>query len=203
MPPTPPTDTPRPKIIRGVPPEKQDPVIKYKDIGKEGSGQSDWGTGEQGYKQPNTPVEKMRLVLRLTSMYVPLIILVCDRKNLPYKVCPESPTQLQVQPLTRRIMCSTSSGGIGEISNWIFVKLFTAFICIYIPLPMTTKVDRTYVYPEKIRPFSPAIKHVVQNSLLNRLPIDVPATCIHALVRRDTDVREKWNKVPNRLDLTE
>ncbi|KAJ8582096.1 hypothetical protein M405DRAFT_831288 [Rhizopogon salebrosus TDB-379] len=57
---------PKPKITRGVPPEKQDPVIKYKDIGKESGSQSEWGTGEQGYKQPNTPVEKMR-------------------KNLPYK----------------------------------------------------------------------------------------------------------------------
>lgn len=60
-PPTRPAESaPRPKITRGVPPEKQDPVIKYKDIGKEGGSQSDWGTGEQGYKQPNTPVEKMR-----------------------------------------------------------------------------------------------------------------------------------------------
>ncbi|OAX42076.1 hypothetical protein K503DRAFT_734293 [Rhizopogon vinicolor AM-OR11-026] len=57
---------PKPKITRGVPPEKQDPVVKYKDIGKERNSQSDWGTGDQGYKQPNTPVEKMR-------------------KNLPYK----------------------------------------------------------------------------------------------------------------------
>jgi hypothetical protein len=51
---------PKPKITRGVPPEKQDPVIKYKDIDKESGSQSEWGTGEQGYKQPNTPVEKMR-----------------------------------------------------------------------------------------------------------------------------------------------
>ncbi|KAG2050605.1 precursor to secretory protein Ssp120 [Suillus hirtellus] len=57
---------PKPKITRGVPPEKQDPVVKYKDIGKESDSQSEWGTGEQGYKQPNTPAEK-------------------TRKNLPYK----------------------------------------------------------------------------------------------------------------------
>ena len=50
----------RPKITRGVP--KQDPAVKYKDIDKETENQSEWGTGEQGYKQPKTPGEKMRLV---------------------------------------------------------------------------------------------------------------------------------------------
>jgi len=66
----PPADSaPKPKITRGVPPEKQDPVIKYKDIGKESDSQSEWGTGEQGYKQPSTPVEKTRLVSRLNSMH--------------------------------------------------------------------------------------------------------------------------------------
>jgi len=60
-----PESAPRPKITRGAPP-KQDPSVKYKDIEKEKEGQSEWGTGEQGYKQPNSPAEKMR-------------------KNLPYK----------------------------------------------------------------------------------------------------------------------
>ncbi|KAF8131644.1 hypothetical protein EV363DRAFT_1330615 [Boletus edulis] len=55
---------PRPKITRGAP--KQDPADKYKNIAKEKENQSEWGTGEQGYKQPKSPVEKMR-------------------KNLPYK----------------------------------------------------------------------------------------------------------------------
>jgi hypothetical protein len=54
----------RPKIMR-VPPT-QDPAEKYKDIDKETESQSEWGTGEQGYKQPKSPAEKMR-------------------KNLPYK----------------------------------------------------------------------------------------------------------------------
>ncbi|KAN0100207.1 hypothetical protein V8E55_000191 [Tylopilus felleus] len=63
----PPTETialPRPKITRGAP--KQDPAVKYKNIDKEKENQSEWGTGEQGYKQPKSPAEKMR-------------------KNLPYK----------------------------------------------------------------------------------------------------------------------
>ncbi|KAF9245664.1 hypothetical protein BU15DRAFT_40778 [Melanogaster broomeanus] len=55
---------PRPKITRGAP--KQDPSVKYKGIAKEKENQSEWGTGEQGYKQPKSPAEKMR-------------------KNLPYK----------------------------------------------------------------------------------------------------------------------
>lgn len=56
-----PESVPRPKIMRGVP--KQDPAVKYKDIAKETENQSEWGTGEQGYKQPKSPVEKMRSVL--------------------------------------------------------------------------------------------------------------------------------------------
>lgn len=52
---------PRPKITRGAP--KQDPAVKYKDIEKETESQSEWGTGEQGYKQPKSPGEKMRSVM--------------------------------------------------------------------------------------------------------------------------------------------
>ncbi|KAI9570144.1 hypothetical protein HD554DRAFT_2019235 [Boletus coccyginus] len=59
-----PESAPRPKITRGAP--KQDPAEKYKDIDKEKGDQSEWGTGEQGYKRPKSPVEKLR-------------------KNLPYK----------------------------------------------------------------------------------------------------------------------
>ncbi|EGO31141.1 hypothetical protein SERLADRAFT_455850 [Serpula lacrymans var. lacrymans S7.9] len=63
---TPVADVPKPKITRGTPPEKLDPNVRYKDIDKEGETQADWGTGDDGYKQPKSPVEKMR-------------------KNLPYK----------------------------------------------------------------------------------------------------------------------
>ncbi|KAG6336235.1 hypothetical protein ID866_2854 [Astraeus odoratus] len=57
---------PKPKITRGVPPEKQDPAVRYRDIGKESVSQAEWGTGEQGYKQPKSPAERLR-------------------KNVPYK----------------------------------------------------------------------------------------------------------------------
>jgi len=56
----------KPKITRPTPPEKQDPRIKYQDATKEKDTQSEWGTGEEGYKSPKSPAEKLR-------------------KNLPYK----------------------------------------------------------------------------------------------------------------------
>jgi len=57
---------PKPKVTRMTPPEKQDPAIKFKDVGKEAAGQAEWGSGEAGYKPPSSPSDKMR-------------------KNLPYK----------------------------------------------------------------------------------------------------------------------
>ncbi|KAH7930452.1 hypothetical protein BV22DRAFT_1028422 [Leucogyrophana mollusca] len=55
----------KPKITRGSPPVKQDSQAKLKGMVKDGA-PAEWGTGEQGYKQPKSPTEKMR-------------------KNLPYK----------------------------------------------------------------------------------------------------------------------
>lgn len=51
---------PKPKIVRGVPPERLDPSVRYQSIGKDSAGQSEWGTGEQGYKQPKSPAERLR-----------------------------------------------------------------------------------------------------------------------------------------------
>lgn len=51
---------PKPKITRGVPPERLDPSVRYKSIGKDSAGQAEWGTGEQGYKQPKSPAERLR-----------------------------------------------------------------------------------------------------------------------------------------------
>ena len=72
----PPTETialPRPKITRGAP--KQDPAVKYKNIDKEKENQSEWGTGEQGYKQPKSPAEKMRSVfLSQRDLYMLIVI---------------------------------------------------------------------------------------------------------------------------------
>lgn len=80
---TPPISESKPKTVRGTP--KEDPETKYKDIDKDKENLSEWGTGEEGYKQPRSPVEKMRYVL-LLSVRSSMSDLGC-RKNLPYKVC--------------------------------------------------------------------------------------------------------------------
>ncbi|KAH9486439.1 putative calcium-binding protein [Psilocybe cubensis] len=53
-------------VTRVTPPEKQDPEVKYKNAGSEGVRKGEWGTGDQGYKPPTDPSDKLR-------------------KNLPYK----------------------------------------------------------------------------------------------------------------------
>jgi hypothetical protein len=53
-------------VTRVIPPEKQEPEVKYKDAGTVGARKGEWGTGEAGYKPPTEPGEKLR-------------------KNLPYK----------------------------------------------------------------------------------------------------------------------
>jgi hypothetical protein len=53
---------PRPKFTR--PREMQDPTVRFQDLVREGK--SEWGSGEEGYKPPKSPSDKMR-------------------KNLPYK----------------------------------------------------------------------------------------------------------------------
>jgi len=54
------------KPINRVPPEKQDPLVKFKNAQSEGARKGDWGTGEGGYKSPTEAGDMMR-------------------KNLPYK----------------------------------------------------------------------------------------------------------------------
>ncbi|KZP28919.1 hypothetical protein FIBSPDRAFT_917554 [Athelia psychrophila] len=57
---------PNPKVTRVTPPEKQDPAIRYKDAASEKDKTSEWGVGDEGYKPPSSPSDKMR-------------------KNVPYK----------------------------------------------------------------------------------------------------------------------
>ena len=56
-----------PKIVREVPPEKQDPALRFRKAKEEGMVSDEWGVGDGGYKIPKTPGERMR-------------------KNVPYKV---------------------------------------------------------------------------------------------------------------------
>jgi hypothetical protein len=53
-------------LKRVPPPEKQDPIVKFKNAQSEGTRKGEWGTGEGGYKPPAGAGDMMR-------------------KNLPYK----------------------------------------------------------------------------------------------------------------------
>ena len=55
------------KFERQIPPEQQDPAVRFRQAKAESEAFGEWGSGEGGYKSPKSPSEKMR-------------------KNLPYKV---------------------------------------------------------------------------------------------------------------------
>lgn len=60
-----------PKITRQTPPERKDPSERYKDAKADSANHDAWGTGEGGYKVPNSPSERMRyVVLLLTDVEV-------------------------------------------------------------------------------------------------------------------------------------
>ncbi|KAG6911305.1 hypothetical protein DXG01_002144 [Tephrocybe rancida] len=59
-------EPPVPKVTRVTPPEKQDPSIRFKGASAEGKRKGEWGTGDEGYKAPTEPSDRMR-------------------RNLPYK----------------------------------------------------------------------------------------------------------------------
>jgi Ca2+-binding EF-hand superfamily protein len=56
----------KPKLTRVTPPEKQDPAVRYREASKQREKKAEWGSGDDGYKSPTSPSDKMR-------------------KNLPYK----------------------------------------------------------------------------------------------------------------------
>ncbi|KAG6841564.1 hypothetical protein C0991_009599 [Blastosporella zonata] len=55
-----------PKVTRVTPPEKQDPSVRFREASEEAKRKGEWGTGDDGYKAPREPSDKMR-------------------RNLPYK----------------------------------------------------------------------------------------------------------------------
>jgi len=55
-----------PKVTRVTPPEKQEPEVKYGSAAGDSKAKSEWGEGEEGFKTPKTPAERLR-------------------KNVPYK----------------------------------------------------------------------------------------------------------------------
>ena len=57
----------KPKVTRVTPPEKQDPEVRYGGAKEESKDRPEWGSGDEGFKTPKTPAERLR-------------------KNVPYKV---------------------------------------------------------------------------------------------------------------------
>jgi hypothetical protein len=93
----------KPKVTRVTPPEKQEPEIRYGGAKEESKNKAEWGSGDEGFKTPKTPAERLR-------------------KNVPYKVnYPLSnPQSVACRSLINRILgCSTSSSGPGETSDSI------------------------------------------------------------------------------------
>jgi len=56
----------KPKVTRVTPPEKQEPEVRYGDAKEESKNKAEWGSGDEGFKTPKTPAERLR-------------------KNVPYK----------------------------------------------------------------------------------------------------------------------
>ncbi|KAJ3995484.1 precursor to secretory protein Ssp120 [Lentinula boryana] len=66
QPESPPVEAPNPKVTRVVPPEKQDPAVKFRDAKAQADAKGAWGAGDDGYLPPVDAGDKMR-------------------RNLPYK----------------------------------------------------------------------------------------------------------------------
>lgn len=95
------TQPQNPKVTRVTPPEKQEPEIRYGGAKEESKNKAEWGAGDEGFKTPKTPAERLR-------------------KNVPYKVncLLSNPQSVACRSLINRTLgCSTSSGGPGEISD--------------------------------------------------------------------------------------
>ena len=91
----------KPGVTRVTPPEKQEPELRYGGAKEESRNKAEWGSGDEGFKAPKTPAERLR-------------------KNVPYKVnCSLSyPRSVPCRLLIKRILgCSTNSGGLGETSD--------------------------------------------------------------------------------------
>lgn len=99
---------PNPKVTRVTPPEKQDPAVRYKDAASEKDKTSEWGVGDEGYKPPSSPSDKMR-------------------KNVPYKVrLALYYSSASLLNSTDRNVCSINSVVTGAISEYMYhVHLFS------------------------------------------------------------------------------
>jgi hypothetical protein len=108
----------KPKITRSTPPEKQDPRIKYQDATKEKDTQSEWGTGEGGYKSPKSPVEKLRYVsYSICSHSTDGGLYGLQEESALQGKCQLLPVLCWIRRLITLNMCSISSGVVGATSE--------------------------------------------------------------------------------------
>lgn len=66
--------SPRPRVTRPVPPEKQDPEVKYRNIEREAAEKAEWGAGEDGYKAPQSAAERLRCVVVCRAVFGDVLI---------------------------------------------------------------------------------------------------------------------------------
>lgn len=59
-PPPAPPQREKPKIVRQDPPEKQNPTERFKTARGESQEKPEWGEGDEGFKRPKTPADRMR-----------------------------------------------------------------------------------------------------------------------------------------------
>ena len=100
----------QPKLTRVPPPEKQEPEVRYGGAKEESKNKAEWGSGDEGFKTPKTPAERLR-------------------RNVPYKVnyLFSYPKPVASQSLIKRILgCSTSSNEPGETSDSIITPFVSA-----------------------------------------------------------------------------
>lgn len=60
----------RPKPTRVPSAESQDPAVKFNEAAKESEEHGEWGSGDKGYKIPQTPGERMRSAWSIFFMIV-------------------------------------------------------------------------------------------------------------------------------------
>jgi nucleobindin len=65
----------RPKLTRITPPEKQDPLVKFGSAAEDAKARSEWGSGEEGFKPPKTPAERLRYEITVSSLHKMILIL--------------------------------------------------------------------------------------------------------------------------------
>jgi hypothetical protein len=117
-----------PKVTRVPPPEKQEPQIKYGDAAGDAKARSEWGSGEEGFKSPKTPAERLRYDF-FCSFKTIADGYNSNRKNVPYKVIIQfALSSLDPEQLTIRTLAFS-------INSSVIGATFSLFSCVFIYIP--------------------------------------------------------------------